>query len=421
MGGVTGPLPSASARGKALRREIAALGVAASCEAADLWAASRDCSAGALLWTKARVAPHPPDVVAWPEDVDQVAALLRLAAQREVPVVAMGAGTGRVGGSIPLRGGIVLDTQRLTRPLEIDLPGGSVQVGAGVSGKRLEELLTHAGATLGHFPASLPAATVGGWLATRSAGLLSSRHGAIADMVLSLEAVDGAGEILRTLEGPSGGPDLAQLLLGNEGTLAIFTSARLRIWRRPRGRWVRGVRFPSLRDGLRCVRDILRAGLRPAIAQLHDPLDTLLAGADPLRVPQPLRWLVEGAQAEALRLSLRAPLLLNRLVDALPAASLLVLAFDGESEEYAAHEGEVALAICDRARGENLGPAAGERGLQSMHRASWPQAPLFAAGALVEMLDVATTWELGEGIRQLRALKKAFDPRGILNPGKLLL
>jgi len=523
MQGVTGPLPSATARGKALQREISALGVAASCEAVDLWAASRDCSAGALLWTKARVVPHPPDVVAWPEDVDQVAAVVRLAAQREVPVVPMGGGTGSAGGSIPLRGGIVLDTQRLTRPLEIDLPAGSVQVGAGLSGNRLEELLAHAGATLGHFPASLPAATVGGWLATRSAGLLSARHGSIADMVLSLEAVNGAGEILRTLEGPSGGPDLAQLLLGNEGTLAIFTSARLRIWRRPRGRWVRGVRFPSLRDGLRCVRDLLRAGLRPAIAQLHDPLDTLLAGADPLRVPQPLRWLVEGAQAEALRLSLRAPLLLNRLVDALPAASLLVLAFDGESEEYAAHEGEVALAICDRARGENLGPAAGERSLQSMHRASWAQAPLFAAGAFVEMLDVATTWEraealclavrraaeglafvraqfanaapegcalelsllgfagapaeevargsrddaeadleeaqqrretalaaalsavadegatishhsgvgafrhvflrreLGEGIRQLRALKKAFDPRGILNPGKLLL
>src|SRR2546428_7651746 len=122
MGGVTGPLPSASARGKALRREIAALGVAASCDAPDLWAASRDCSAGALLWTKARVAPHPPDVVAWPEDVDQVAALLRLPAQREGPVVPMGAGTGTVGGSIPLRGGTLPDTPRLTPPPATALP-----------------------------------------------------------------------------------------------------------------------------------------------------------------------------------------------------------------------------------------------------------------------------------------------------------
>src|SRR2546428_13122338 len=101
MGGVTGPLPSASARGKALLREIAALGVAASCDAPDLWAASRDCSAGALLWTKARGVPHPPDVVAWPEGVDQVAAPLRPPAPREVPVLPLGARTGGGGGTMP--------------------------------------------------------------------------------------------------------------------------------------------------------------------------------------------------------------------------------------------------------------------------------------------------------------------------------
>src|SRR2546427_153064 len=325
----------------------------------------------------------------------------------------------------PLRGGIVLDTQRLTRPLEIDLPGGSVQVGAGVAGNRLEELPAHAGATLGHFPASLPAATVGGWLATRSAGLLSSRHGAIADMVLSLEAVDGAGEILRTLEGPGGGPDLAQLLLGNEGTLAIFTSARLRIWRRPRERWVRGVRFPSLRDGLRAVRDVLRAGLRPAIARLHDPLDTLLSGADPLRVPQPLRWLAEGAQAEALRLSVRRAaeglaFVRAHFANAAPegcAVELSLLGFAG------APAGEIAGASRDDAEAD-LEDA------QQRREAALAAALSAVAdeGAMIShhsgvgaSRHVFLRRELGEGIRQLRALKKAFDPRGILNPGKLLL
>src|SRR5256885_17121433 len=100
MGGVTGPLPSASARGKALRREIAALGVAASCDAPDLWAASRDCSAGALLWTKARGVPHPPHVGAWPEGVHQVAALLRPAARPGGPGVPMGARPASVGGCV---------------------------------------------------------------------------------------------------------------------------------------------------------------------------------------------------------------------------------------------------------------------------------------------------------------------------------
>ena len=523
MAPVTGPLPSATARGKALRREISALGVTASCDAADLWAASRECSAAALLWTKARAVPHPPDVVVWPEDVEQVSAVVRFAAERQVPVVPAGGGTGSAGGAVAVRGGIVLDTKRLTRPLHVDLPNCVAEVGAGTIGQRLEETLAQAGATLGHFPVSLPTATVGGWLATRSAGMLSARYGSIADMVLSVEAVDGAGEVLRTLDGPSGGPDLAPLLLGNEGTLAIFTSARLRIWPRPLHRWVRAIRFPSLADGLRGMRDVLRAGLRPAIAHLHDPLDTLLAGAGALRVPQPLKWLVDGAQAEALRLSLRAPLLLNRLADALPSAALLVLGFDAATEEDAAREGNVALGICDAARGEDQGVTVGERSLASADRARWMQAPLFAAGAFVETLDFAATWdraeslwfairrasenlafvrarfahaapqgcaieiallglggapaaavargspddaeadleeaqkrrdsavtavlsavadeggtishhsgvgterqlflrrELGEGVRQLRALKKAFDPHGILNPGKLLL
>src|SRR3954466_15014818 len=100
---VTGPLPSATARGKALRSEVAALGIAASCEGADLWAASRDCSAAAMLWSKARIAPHPPELVAWPEDVEQVASLVRLAAARGVPLVAMGAGTGGGDGAVALR------------------------------------------------------------------------------------------------------------------------------------------------------------------------------------------------------------------------------------------------------------------------------------------------------------------------------
>ena len=515
---MTGRLPSATAKGKALRREIAALDIAASCESVDLWAASRDCSPAAMLWTRARLVPHLPDVVAWPESVEQVSALVRFAAERQVPVVTVGGGTGIAGGAVPVRGGIVLDTKRLVRPLRIDAEKGSVDAGAGVNGKRLDELLAQERLTLGHAPASLRTATVGGWLATRSAGLLSTRYGPVADMVLSLTAVDGTGEILRTLDGPSAGSDLAQLLLGSEGTLAVFTEARLRIWPRPRERWLRALRFDSLGEALAAVREALRAGLRPAIVRLHDPLDTLLSHADPVHVPQPLKWLAEGAQAEALRLALKAPLVLNRLVDALAASSLVVLGFEADSEDDAAEEGEAALAICRRERGEDLGAAPAERWLASMHRALWRQAPLFAAGAFVETLDLATTWdraeplyqavraaaeglalvrahfdhaaregcavevslvghvgaangahaeasadlqeaqgrleaaagaalsaaadagatishhsgigasrqvflrrELGDGMRQLRALKRAFDPRGILNPGKLLL
>jgi alkyldihydroxyacetonephosphate synthase len=367
---------------------------------------------------------------------------------------------------------------------------------------------------------------VGGWLAARSAGQLSSRYGKIEDMVLSVEAVDGTGALLHTLDGPSAGPDLTQLLVGSEGTLAVITSAKLRIWPSPSARWLRGIRFPSVQAGMRALHNIMRAGLRPAVARLYDPLDTLLAGKGggaAMKIPQPLRWVVDATQAEALRLALRAPMLLNRLVDALPAHSLMILGFEGDSEDDCAEEGDSALAVCESARGDDLGPAPGERWLANRYKISYRQSPLFSAGAFVDTMEVATTWdrldslyhqvrravqglafvmahfshaylegcsiyftfvglagatadqiargsradaeedlegaesrydacwkaalgavadegatishhhgvglskqiflprEHGEGMRQLRALKRAFDPHGILNPGKLLL
>src|SRR5207302_5528091 len=315
---VSAALPQPAPRGKALVRELADfLGDgSASCTPADLWATSRDCWPRALLWTKASVAPHPPDVVAWPASSAEVAQVVRYAAERQVAGVPFGAVSGVCGGTVPVKGGIALDLKRLSGPPALDLAARCVDVEAGTNGQRLEELLGAAGATLGHFPSSIYCSTVGGWLAARSAGQLSSRYGKIEDMVLALEAVDGTGEVLRTQDAPSAGPDLVQLLVGSEGTLAIVTKARLRCWPSPSSRWMRGARFESVDAGLAGLRALMRSGLRPAVARLYDPLDTLLAGRGGGEgrppVPEPLRWMVDGAQTEALRLALRAPALLNR-------------------------------------------------------------------------------------------------------------
>ncbi len=514
-------LPQPTAKGRALARDLSRL-ARVSCDPADLWAASRDCWPRALLWTKARVVPHPPDVVAWPASADEVRAIIELAAERQIPVVPIGGGSGVCGGAVPVHGGIALDLKRLAGLPRIDLGARTVDVEAGMLGQRLEELLQQQGATLGHFP-ERRASTVGGWLATRSAGQGSSRYGKIEDMLLSLEAVDGTGALLRTIDGPSAGPDLNQILAGSEGTLAVITAARLRIWPRPVAQWLRGVRFPSAQQGLHGLRSILKAGLRPSIARLLNPLDTLLEGKH-LPVPTPLRWVVDAGQQETLRVALKAPLLLNRTVEALPAGCLLLLGFESDSsEDECAEKGDLALGLCHAALGEDLGPGPGERFLAHRYRSAYQKAKLFAAGAFADTLEVATTWErldslaravrralerhafvttlyahpqlegcavefsfvgfagmtasaaaaasegdneldleeaearydacwkaalsavadegatlshhhgvglarqlflpreLGEGMRQLRALKRAFDPRGILNPGKLLL
>src|SRR5207302_1206170 len=144
------------------------------------------------------------EVDAAPAPVSEPLALgERFAAERGVAVVPFGAGSGVCGGVVPVKGGIALDLKRLSGPPCIDLPGRTVDVETGMNGQRLEELLGGAGATLGHFPSSIYCSTIGGWLAARSAGQLSSRYGKIEDIALACEAVDGTGQILRTQDAPS--------------------------------------------------------------------------------------------------------------------------------------------------------------------------------------------------------------------------
>ncbi|MFL5427827.1 MAG: FAD-binding oxidoreductase [Myxococcales bacterium] len=513
------PLPGATARGTALARDLAGIvgNAGVSCDPADLWAMSRDCWPRALLWTKAGVTPHPPDVVAWPSSTEEVAGILRLAAANGAAVVPFGAGSGVCGATVPIAGGIALDLKRMAALPVVDLPRRFAQVQSGMIGQRLDELLAARGATLGHFPSSIYCSTVGGWLAARSAGQLSSRYGKIEDMVLSLEAVDGTGEVLRTASGPSAGPDLTQLLVGSEGTLAVITSATLRIWPRPSAQWLRGVRFSTTEAGIEALRTIFRSGLRPAVARLYDPLDSLLArggkGGTHAQLPEPLGSVVAGARDEAVRFALRAPALLNSVADALPGSALLVLGFEGEGRFAAAdarEEGEAALALLANQGGKDEGKGPGEKWLANRYAMGYRQSPMFSLGAFADTMEVATTWERlwglyrgvreavashafvmahfshaylegcsiyftflgladggngdlalaesrydacwrsalsaacdagatlshhhgiglhkqsflprehGEGMAQLRALKRAFDPHGILNPGKLV-
>jgi alkyldihydroxyacetonephosphate synthase len=393
-------LPPATAAARALTRDLEALlgPGAASCEPADRWAASQDGSPRSLLWTKAGLAPYPPDAVAWPATAEQVQAAVRYAAAERVPLTPVGGGSAGTGAAIPLRGGIALDLKRLAGAPRIDLRARAVEVEAGVNARRLEELLAAAGATLGHFPWGMESATVGGMLATRSGGMRAGRSGKIEDLVLGLEAVDGTGAYLRTEEGPSFGPDLSQLLLGSEGTLAVITRARLRCWPAPTASFSRALRFSSQAAGARVLRELLRSGLRPAALRLYGPLDALLAGLAPAwqGLPAPLRLLLGMGQKEALKLALRAPALLNALADALPAHSLLLFLFEGDGacgEADAAEEGSEALRLCAAMGGEDLGPGPAERWLARRDQGVFAREGVFAAGGFAEVLDVAVTWD----------------------------
>src|SRR5829696_4277299 len=126
-----------------------------------------------------------PEIVVRPRSEEDVAAVIATADVHRTPVVAWGGGSGTQGGSLPIRGGIVLDLRSLDSVLEIDETSMTVTAQAGVNGRRLEAELNERGLMLPHYPASVEWATVGGYIAARGSGVLSTRYGKIEDLVLS--------------------------------------------------------------------------------------------------------------------------------------------------------------------------------------------------------------------------------------------
>src|SRR5918999_4102836 len=190
-----------------------------------------------------------PELVARPRSEAEVALALRLASDHGVPVIAWGGGSGTQGGSVPVHGGLVLDLTGLDRIVEIDERSYTVTCEAGVNGDRLERELNARGLMLPHYPASSRWATVGGYVAARGSGVLSTRYGKIEDLVLSLRVVLPTGVVIETVPVPrhAVGPDLTQLFVGSEGTLGIITRVTLQVVPLPTERRVVGAGLSHVR------------------------------------------------------------------------------------------------------------------------------------------------------------------------------
>src|SRR5689334_16534405 len=255
-----------------------------------------------LLGVREGIPPaHRPHAVVWPEHVREIVAIVRLARELRVPIVPYGGGSGVCGGAVPLHGGITVDTKRMQQVRSIRDAELICDVEAGLSGERFERELGRRGYTFGHFPSSIYCSTVGGWLATRAAGQLSTKYGKVEDRVAGLTLVTGRGEVIET-DGPHRalrGPSWTQLVLGSEGTLGVITSARLRVAPAPQLRVFRGFEVDRVETGVQAIRRVLQRGLRPAVVRLYDELDTLLssfgshdeadaAGPDAHHAPVPL-------------------------------------------------------------------------------------------------------------------------------------
>jgi alkyldihydroxyacetonephosphate synthase len=256
--------------------------------------------------------PALPGAVVRPRSSDEVAATLTVAAEEGVPVVPRAGGSGSQGGAIADREEILLDLSGLDEIVELDESALTVRAQAGVGGLRLEEWLNERGYVFPHYPASLHLAQVGGYLAAKGSGVLSTKYGKIEDLVASIEVALPSG-MLRTVPIPrhAVGPDLNQLFIGSEGTLGVITEATLLVRPAPEHRSFRVVGFDDLATGIEAVRRVLQAGWRPAAVRLHDPeatrvnlarvLDLDVSGVKLVLIFDGPRALVETEEREVVR------------------------------------------------------------------------------------------------------------------------
>ncbi|MGC6418254.1 MAG: FAD-binding oxidoreductase [Bradymonadia bacterium] len=343
----------------------------------------------------------PPQYVAYPNDVASVARVIDVCRNQRVPIVPFGAGSGVCGGTVPAKGSVVLDLKGLRRIRALDTTKRIVEVEAGYNGERFERWLNRRDLSLGHFPSSILCSTVGGWVATRSAGQCSSRYGKIEDMVESLEVVTADGLVRKT---PSqiDGLDWNQVFIGSEGTLGVITAATLRLHQFPAARHFRAWLMPDIQSGLGFFRDAMIGGLRPAVLRMYDPLDTRMVGADPNEsmngLSGRLRGLLSGpsrggtSKKGALRFALGQARLSNAFVRAWRGPVLAITVSEGSIEESRMTADSLAH-IAREHGGEDQGEGPARAWMNHRYDVSFKQSKLYRAGCFVDTFEVATTWE----------------------------
>ena len=225
-----------------------------------------------------------PDCVVYPDTEEDVALVVRAAHEHGVVLVPFGGGSNIAGCLVPSdrRGRMVvsLDMCRMHRVLEVDRYSLTARIQPGVYGQHLEDQLAEHGVTLGHFPDSFLHSTLGGWVATRSAGMQSDIYGKIEDMVISLRMVTPSGTIItRTVPKSSNGIDIKHLCIGSEGILGVITEVVVQVHHKPEKEDWYGWLFPDFTSGLDAIHECHRGDCMPTVTRLNDPKKTALSFA----------------------------------------------------------------------------------------------------------------------------------------------
>ncbi|MBC8418249.1 MAG: FAD-binding protein [Proteobacteria bacterium] len=216
-----------------------------------------------------------PEAVAFPASSEEISRILSLATETGLPVIPRGAGSGMSGGALPVKGGLVIAMNRFDRIFAIDQDNLIAKVEPGVITAHLQEAVEKVGLFYPPDPASIKISTIGGNVAECAGGLRAVKYGVTRDYVLGLKVVLPTGEIINTgVETMKGvaGYDLTRLIIGSEGTLAVITSITLRLIPLPAAKRTMIAFFPDVSSAVQTVSDIIRNRIVPTILEFLDSL-----------------------------------------------------------------------------------------------------------------------------------------------------
>ncbi|MBW1729471.1 MAG: FAD-binding protein [Deltaproteobacteria bacterium] len=418
-----------------------------------------------------------PDAVAFPRATEEISEILALATKEGFPVIPRGAGSGMSGGAVPVEGGLVLAMSRFNRILSIDEENMVTKVEPGVITADLQQAVEKYGLFYPPDPASMKISTIGGNLAECAGGLRAVKYGVTRDYVLGLTIVLPTGEVLNTgVETMKGvaGYDLTRLIVGSEGTLAVITSSTLKLLPLPEATSTMIAFFKDIPSATAKVTEILRSRVLPSVMELVDNLClSCIRDEIDLEIPQGagamLLLEVDGEEvsverdAEKIRRVCKGPACIGFVrasgsdeAEGLWEArrgispSLTKLRPHKISEDIVVPRNkmpQLAQYLNDLSKAFNLPiPVFGHAGDGNLHvnimldkdnPSELEKAHLIVTRLFQKVLELGgtITGEHGIGITKkpylgmeiptaglelMSRIKKAFDPAGILNPGKIL-
>lgn len=420
---------------------------------------------------------HTPDIVIRPLTTEEVSKVMAIAYKYEIPVTPRGAASGRSGGSVPLKGGISLSLDRMTKIIELDEKNMMITAEAGVRTIELYNCCAEKGLFFPPDPASWKMSTIGGNVGENAGGMRAVKYGVTGDYVMGLEVVLADGTIINTggkaVKNVTG-YDLTSLFVGSEGTLGIVTKVLCKLIPMPKKRGTIQILFKSLDDGCALINQLLQSNIVPAAAEIMDKISlNAVAKRRNMKLDPTVESCViietDGEDTEALDFQAKR---IGAVAKECQAVTFRVATSQAETDELWAirrtmssavaalapnrigedisvprsefpevvrrikeisQKHNLIIAVFGHAGDGNLHPSIlcdlnnPEEAKRAHHAADDIfDAALAVGGTLSGEHGIGITKKpyiykaLGEsGVKTMQAVKQALDPKGIMNPGKI--